>query len=88
MTFTIFFVLPEALRSFSLKFYVLDVRTLTNFFFFFQPIPRHYVALKKPGKTFKGPLRDGGADYWHKYGLPSLVSLWQKLWPICMHITP
>ena len=24
----------------------------------------------------------------HKYGLPSLVSLWQKLWPICMHITP
>ena len=84
----LFFVLPEALRSFSLKFYVLDVRTLTNFFFFFQPIPRHYVALKKPGKTLEGPLRDGGADYWHKYGLPSLVSLWQKLWPICMHITP
>lgn len=41
MTFTIFFVLPEALRSFSLKFYVLDVRTLSNFFFFLQPIPVH-----------------------------------------------
>ena len=49
-----FFVLPEALRSFSLKFYVLDVRTLTNFFFFFQPIPLHYVVLKKTGKTLKG----------------------------------
>ena len=34
MTFTIFFVLPEALRSFSFEFYVLDVRTLSNFFFF------------------------------------------------------
>ena len=37
-----------------LKFYVLDVRTLTNFFFFFQPIPLHYVVLKKTGKTLKG----------------------------------
>ena len=46
--------MPEALRSFSLKFYVLDVRTLTNFFFFFQPIPLHYVVLKKTGKTLKG----------------------------------